>query len=311
VTLRSPSPTPFGPTHIRNENLSTTTKNLEAVARITRTTGSPLAHRAAITALLNSGNAHGTLAIAVAQPELRSAALDAVRVLVEREIDAGAAWPAQAAHWLSLAGADWQTSAAMCNNWAWYAHIRRQSALLHLRGADHLLHPGTDRVHARALGHLHLVSLRYAFRCHSIARLADALTEVRRQALDPYTQALLVFAALGQSRAQGLTAMEDLLDAAGANLQVRHALLHGLWLGAELPAQAERLLHLTQHPFFDDDDPVMLFRRAGALRQLDRRADALQAIDDAIEALGPDQVEALSDFVRERALITSQRPTAR
>ena len=257
-----------------------------------------------INALLESPTGYDALTVAVAHDGLRAAALTAVRALLVREIDAGRAWPGEAASWLSRARADWQTSAVLCNDLAWYARIRHQSALLHLTGTDHLTRPGTDRIHARALSHLHLVSLRFDFRCRTISGLLDQVPREPRGRFDPYTRALGTFALLGRSRPEALEAMERDLAADGDNLHVCHALLHGLWLGDDLPDQAEHLLRLGAWPTFDDHDPIMLFRSAGALRALGRRDEALQAIDDALDALAPDQPEAHADLVRERALIT-------
>ncbi|GJF32560.1 hypothetical protein KNE206_52600 [Kitasatospora sp. NE20-6] len=122
---------------------------------------------------------------------------------------------------------------------------------------------------------------------------------------DPYTRALAAFALLGSSAPGALDAMDRSLAESGDNLQVCHALLHGLWLGDGLPDQAERILELAAWPAFDDGDPIMLFRTATAWRRLGRRAEALAAIGSAFEALDPNQPDVHADFVRERALITS------
>ncbi|MFD0405355.1 hypothetical protein [Kitasatospora sp. NPDC127116] len=284
--------------------LNATHVDLHTIERISRAAAHPKSQQIMIRGLLDSPAGYSALNIAVARDDLRDAALAAVRTLVEREIDVGRAWPGEAARWLSRARADWQTSAALCNHLAWYARTRHQSVLLHLGGTDHVHRPGTDQVHARALTHLHLAALRYDFRCRTITQLLDEAGEAQRTRWDPYTRALHTFAGLGQGRPGSLESMERDLGTAGDNPQVCHALLHGLWLGDGLPDQAEHILRLASWPTFDDHDPIMLFRTATALRLLGRRADALAAIDGALEALAPDQPEAHADLVRERTMIT-------
>ncbi|MFJ1931716.1 hypothetical protein ACIPLC_15955 [Kitasatospora sp. NPDC086801] len=258
-----------------------------------------------IRGLLDRPSGYSALSIAVARDDLREAALAAVRTLVEREIDAGRPWTGEAARWLSRAHANWQTSAALASHLTWYARSRRNSALAHLTGTNHLTQPGTDRTHAQALRHIHLAGLRFDFRCRSIQQLLNQASGSERAHWDPYTRALAAFALLGSSARDALDAMDRSLAEAGDNPQVCHALLHGLWLGDGLPDQAERILELAAWPTFDDGDPIMLFRTATAWRMLGCRAEALTAIDSALEALGPNQPEVHADFVRERALITA------
>ncbi|MEU6233675.1 hypothetical protein [Kitasatospora sp. NPDC047058] len=258
-----------------------------------------------IRGLLDTPGAYSALAAAVRRDDLRPTALAAVRTMVEQAIDAGQPWPAEAARWLSRANADWQTSAALANQLTWYARSRSNSALLHITGTDHLIQPGTDRTHAQALRHIHLAGMRFDFRCRSIQQLVEQAPVSERARWDPYTRALAAFALLGSSAPSALDAMNRSLAEAGDNPQVCHALLHGLWLGDELPDQAERILELAAWPSFHDDDPVMLFRTATAWRTLGRRAEALAAIDSALEALPPNQPDVHADFVRERTIITA------
>ncbi|MCG6497108.1 hypothetical protein [Kitasatospora sp. A2-31] len=258
-----------------------------------------------IRGLLDTPGSYAALAAAVHRDDLRPTALAAIRSLIEQDIDAGRPWPSEAARWLSRASADWQTSAALANHLAWYARSRRNSALAHLAGTDHLNQPGTDRVHAQALRHIHLGTLRFDFRCRSIQHLLDQVPVSERARWDPYTRALAAFALLGSSAPGALEALDRCLAEAGDNPQVCHALLHGLWLGDGLPDQAERILELAAWPTFDDADPIMLFRTAAAWRSLGRRSEALDAIHSAVEALDPNQPDVHADLVRERALITA------
>ncbi|MEY9949530.1 hypothetical protein [Kitasatospora sp. GAS1066B] len=261
--------------------------------------------RLIIRGLLDAPGTENALAPALTRSDLRPAALEVARALVERRIDAGEPWTHAAADWLSKADSDWRTSARFCNDLAWYARRRGNSASIYLTSADHLTRPGTDHVHAQALVHLQLAALRYDFRCRSIQQLLDQVPESRRAHWDPYTRALRAFALLGQSNPDGLNVMQHSLDEAGDNPQVCHALLHGLWLGDALPGQAEQILRLAARSIFADDDPVMLFRAASALRMLGRRHEALATVENAMEALAPNAPEFHADLVRERTLITS------
>lgn len=261
--------------------------------------------QAIIRELLDHSGTPDALAAAFTYRPLRSAALDVARALVERLIDEGQPWTDCAAAWLSRAQADWQTSAVFCNQTAWYARSRRNSATTHLTGTNHLAASGADPVHDRALRHLQLVALRYDFRCQSIQTLIDTVPTEPRERWDPYTRALEAFALLGQSSPRGLAAMRRSLAEAGDNAAVLHALLHGLWLADDLPDQAEQILHLAAHPAFATNDPIALMRKATALRLLGRRTDALDTIGRAMEALGPDAPDVHADLVRERSLITA------
>ncbi|MFF2657409.1 hypothetical protein ACFVUH_08585 [Kitasatospora sp. NPDC058032] len=254
--------------------------------------------------LLDAPGIDSALATALCREALRPAALEVARAMVEKTIDQGEPWTHAAAFWLSRARADWQTSARVCSNLAWYARTRNNSADSGPSGTNRLRTQGTDPVYAQALRHLQLVGLRFDFRCRAITDLADDAPAGQRSRWDPYTRALHAFALLGQSGPEGLTAMRDCLEEAGDNPQVVHALLHGLWLGDGLPDQAEEILRLAASPALAGDDPVRLFRSATALRMLGRRDQALAAIDAAMEHLGPNAPGFHADLVRERSLIT-------
>ncbi|MEU1334885.1 hypothetical protein [Streptomyces sp. NPDC005865] len=261
--------------------------------------------RAALSSLLERPDIDDVLAGALVSHPLRSAALTVVRDKVRRSVDADAAWPREAAHWLGLAGADWSTSAAFCAPLAWYARARRNSAVRHLSDPPRSSgRGGPGRSHDTVLRHLHLVGLRYDFRCRTMLDSLHRMPAGDAHS-DPYTRSLKAFALLARSDPSGLAAAERSLAEAGDNLQVCHALLHGMWLGHDLPEQARHILDLAARPAFPPDDPIMLFRTATALRKLGRRREALAAIDDAVEGLDPCQPEVHADLVRERTLITA------
>ncbi|MCZ9339344.1 hypothetical protein NGM37_16345, partial [Streptomyces sp. TRM76130] len=56
------------------------------------------------------------------------------------------------------------------------------------------------------------------------------------------------FALLGRSRASGLPLLDAVLSRAAHDEKVVHALLHGLWLGEDLPDQPRRILDLLRAP---------------------------------------------------------------
>ncbi|GJF32675.1 hypothetical protein KNE206_53750 [Kitasatospora sp. NE20-6] len=267
------------------------------------------ANRMIIQGLRDHPDVETALPAALRSTASRPAALAVAQAVVEKLIDDGRPWTQAAASWLSRADADWPTSARVCNALAWHGRMRHNSALTHMDGTAHLQKPGPDRIHTQALRHLHLAALRYDFRCRTITRLLSAVPADRRALWDPYTRALEAFALLGRSTPWGITAMTRVLDEAGDDACVAHAVLHGLWLGDGLPHHAEAILALAARPVFDPSDPVMLFRTATALRMLGRRAEALTAVQDAMEALGPNAPQFHADLVRERTLIT-QLPTA-
>ncbi|OIJ91624.1 hypothetical protein [Streptomyces colonosanans] len=217
-------------------------------------------------------------------------------------------WPARLAADLSELQADWKESAEICADAAWRARADGNS-ILGLRRPDHVITAiGLDPVTARAYRHLELSTLRYDFRCAALQQLIEQLPKEERSRLDCYSRALYAFALLSQSRPEGLTLMDEVLDEAGGHAKTLHVLLHGLWLGQDLDQGAERLLALSTRPPFDTGtDPIVLFRKAGALRRLARYEESLAAIDRALDLLPPGDVAVHADFVRERTLTIAVR----
>ncbi|UIX34377.1 hypothetical protein [Streptomyces sp. GQFP] len=216
-------------------------------------------------------------------------------------------WPARLAGDLRKLSADWQESAEVCADAAWAARAAGNSVL-------GLLHPGQvtatglDPVTARTYRHLYFSGLRYDFRCAALQSLAEPLLESERGPLDCYSRALYAFALLGQSRPEGLAVMDEVLDEAGDHAKTLHVLLHGLWLGLDLDQGAQRLLALsTRPPLHSATDPIVAFRRAGALRRLGHYDASLAAIDRALDLLPPGDTTVHADLVRERSLTATAR----
>jgi tetratricopeptide (TPR) repeat protein len=216
-------------------------------------------------------------------------------------------WPARLAGALRELDADWQESAEVCADSAWAARAAGNSVL-------NLLHPGQvtaadpDPVTARTYRHLYLSGLRYDLRCATLQSLVEPLLETGHPSLDCYSRALYAFSLLGQSRPAGLTVMDEVLDEAGDHAKTLHVLLHGLWLGLDLDQGAQRLLALSTRPPLDaGTDPIVAFRRAGALRRLGRYDASLAAIDRALDLLPPGDTAVHADLVRERSLTATAR----
>ncbi|AJT62526.3 hypothetical protein T261_0837 [Streptomyces lydicus] len=214
-------------------------------------------------------------------------------------------WPDLLADELRELNATWQESAQVCADVAWQARAAGRSAL-HLLSPEQIIHPSADPVTARTMRHLYLASLRYDFRCPSIESLVHKLPEAGRNDLDCYSRALCAFALLGQSRTEGLSLMERVLDEADDHPKTLHVVLHGLWLGHALPGREEHMLALlARPPFAQRTDPIALFREANALRGLGRYPSALASIDRALDLLPPGDLSVHADLVRERSLITA------
>lgn len=167
---------------------------------------------------------------------------------------------------------------------------------------------GPDPVTTCTFRHLYLSALRFDFRCATLQALVEQLPDAALRSLDCYSRALYAFALLGQSRPAGLTVMEEVLTEAGEHAKTLHVLLHGLWLGHDLDQGAQRLLALSARPAFaSGTDPIVLVRRADALRRLGRYAGGLAAIDRDLDRLPPGDTAMHADLVRERSLICAAR----
>ncbi|GGS63452.1 hypothetical protein AB0E75_24250 [Streptomyces griseoviridis] len=247
-----------------------------------------------------------TQALTAAGPAGRDRGWVMVRSRVAEEIASGRDWTREAALWLAAGAADWAESARLTGDLAWRARSEGRSALVFLSGAQVA---GNDPCapYGRALWHCYLTTLRYDFRCGDIEEFFTGVPD-DGEGLDPYVAAMRAFALLGRSRASGLPLLETALARGAHDEKVVHALLHGLWLGEDLPGQPERMLELLDAPAFAGGlGAEALLRKASALRRLRRFDEALAAVRSAIDGLGPLEVVVHTDCVRERALILLER----
>ncbi|GAA4799328.1 hypothetical protein [Streptomyces ziwulingensis] len=259
-----------------------------------------------------------------------------VRARVTEEAASGRDWTREAAGWLARGGADWQESARVTGDLAWRSRAQGHSALVFLTDT-HVAAADPGEPYGRALWHCFLTTLRYDFRCTAIEEFfaltgyagtaasggpapagpadaagpadgADGAGQTDTAGLDPYSTAMRAFALLGRSRTTGLALLAEVVARAGHDEKVVHALLHGLWLGEDLPDQPRRMLDLLRAPAFADGPGAeALFRKASALRRLRRFDEALAAVQCAIDGLDPREVVVHADCVRERSLILAER----
>jgi len=237
----------------------------------------------------------------------RATKLDALRAAAKCRITEDKDWIGPLDRGLRLASTTWQESAQVCSPVVWHA---RRTGRDVLKDLEHRPTPGADMSapQHRTWWHLYFTAHRFDFRCTAIRTVFQALDPPGAEHADPYMRAHEVFAVLGRSQPAALDMLDDLLadDDAANSREVLHVVLQGLWLGHLLPGRAEKILHLTGLPALTRSaDPVALMRAAGALRQLGRHRQALDAIDDAIEALPAGDPAVHADLVRERTLITT------
>lgn len=263
------------------------------------------ARRAAARRLLYSPNIHSVLERAAFLAPTREAVLDIAAHDVADHFDGP--WTDRAEYWAELIRPSWQESARFCADLAWRARNAGSSTLIHLT-ADQAL-GDEPMLTSRTRLHLYGLGLRYDFRCTA---LADLFTRRGRIAdPDPFSRSLHAFSLLGQSDPDALHLIDPLMEEAAGHRKVAHALLHGLWLGHDLPDQPHWILALLDRPpFTRGPDAVALFRKAAALRRLRRFDEALAAISQAMEALpaGADP-NVHRDLVRERALTINAQDT--
>lgn len=243
-------------------------------------------------------------------PGGREVLLHRLRAAAAASAAQGECWPVLLADLLGGMGATWQESAEVCADAAWQARAMGRSALLLLEPHEvaRRIARHDEPAAARALRHLYLNSLRYDFRCHSIEDLFATLARHGGDELDCYSRALWAFALLARSDRSGYPCMEEVLAQAGNHAKTLHVLLHGLWLAHGLAGRDEAMLRILGHEAFADrTDPIALFREATAHRGLGHYAQALAAIDEAVEHLSPAAVHVHADFARERSLIIAMR----
>ncbi|MEV8334288.1 hypothetical protein [Streptomyces niveus] len=264
--------------------------------------------RTAARKLLQRPDIHTLLLQSATTPTGRQAAFDIAHTDIEDHLDQ--AWTRNVEAWIELLHASWQESAHLCSNTAWAGRQAGSSVLGHLT-LDRVLRTPASSTTARTRLHLYALALRYDFRCRSIQELFDQHTTPVRE-LDPFSRALHTYALLGQSNPAALDLIAPLLADADDHPKVAHALLHGLWMGEDLPNQPREMLTLLERPVFAArPDGIALFRKARALRRLRRLDEALTAINDAMEHLAPGTDASVhSDLVRERSLIIAARESA-
>ncbi|MBC9719201.1 hypothetical protein H9Y04_42490 [Streptomyces sp. TRM66268-LWL] len=200
--------------------------------------------------------------------------------------------------------ATWQESAEVCADVAWQARAAGNS-VLNLLTPEHATDSSADPMLWRTYRHLYFNGLRFDTRCPTMEAL---MCKVPPRVLDqdPYTEALYAFSRLGQSRPDGLAVMQRALISADGHPKTVHVLLHGLWLGSQLPGRASLLVSLVGLlPDGGLNDPIALYRMASGRRSLNEYPEALTAIGHALDQLPPGDPSVHADLVHEHTLITA------
>jgi tetratricopeptide (TPR) repeat protein len=256
--------------------------------------------------LLGEPGARDFLLSHVTSPDLGpivwTVAFHEVRNLARR----GENWVPRALEWVDRIAPTWQRSARFCDDLAQEARLLNSSALLHVR-PERLQDEDPREPRGRGLYHVYLASLRRDSRFRQIERVLEG-GRVRVAQLDPYCQALYAFALLGQNRPEGIAYLERALEVGENDRKVLRVLLHGLGSATRLPDQAERILALLNETGLGSETYAMpQYYRAVALRSLGDYDQAMEAVDQGLLFLGPDEFELHADLLRERGLILAER----
>lgn len=154
----------------------------------------------------------------------------------------------------------------------------------------------------RVLAYVHGYRLRYDFRFDQLATATrDWLASYPDDAL---VYSLAAFAALGQRSDRALPLLARASTMIDYDQSCRAVCLHGLWFGAHLSDQADRIIALSDEMIGrGEDDGNLYYWRAFALRRLGRFDDALISVDRAISLLPVGMNAVHQDYFRERELI--------
>ncbi|MBC8090816.1 MAG: hypothetical protein H7Y15_02530 [Pseudonocardia sp.] len=232
----------------------------------------------------------------------------------------GQALTTQAASWVGRSGLSRAEALRLANRMAWVS----RGAIDHLTPRDPDSAPGSPAdLFVIALT---LERLRFLFQFAQLATVVDGMAEDRRS--EPFVQAMRAFALLGGRhplhRDSGLAIVQRVWDSASdrrERLAIQDVCLHALWVAEHLPEQGRVLLdycrRAEQEALESGDEragPVVLFRKAYALRELADYDSALIAIDTALGDLRGDNefVRTFSEqCIRERQLIIVGRDLTR
>lgn len=163
-----------------------------------------------------------------------------------------------------------------------------------------------SRTRRLVLAYVHGQRFRFDYRFAQLqSHCNDWLAEFADDAL---ILSLAAFAALGSRAPHGMDLFRRAVKAPGGDNKSRHACLMAIWFADHVDEQPQILLELSNDMIArGEDNEVVHYRRACALRNLGRYDEALIEIDRAIDLLGVGDVLVHEQFAQERrTIITTQ-----
>lgn len=144
--------------------------------------------------------------------------------------------------------------------------------------------------------------LRFDFKFSELRHVAQSWPN--REPEDALVTSFLAFSALGERSPEAVELLNRALNLFDADRRTRHICLAGIWSAHHLEGQAQLLLRLCNLMFdLGEGDGNVHFRRAAAFRKLDRFAEALDDVNQAMAMLPPGNNDVNQDYLRERELI--------
>lgn len=148
-------------------------------------------------------------------------------------------------------------------------------------------------------------SARFNFDFKLISRALAILPSSTKGLMPSYFRALACFVRFGQGNYAGTPEIAALANAEN-DPKVLHILGHALWFSPN-QADAELLLTITEKLVgLDETDFVAWYRKATALRRLDRFDDALEALTAGIGSCPKAESSVGEDLIREHQMIVLQ-----
>ena len=161
-----------------------------------------------------------------------------------------------------------------------------------------------SRMKRLVLAYVHGYRLRFDYRFIQLQSHANEwLTEFSDDAL---VVAFAAFAALGSRAPHGINLFHRAVKAPDADNKSRHTCLMAIWFADHVDEQPQILLELSNDMIArGEDNNVVHYRRAAALRKLGRYDEALTEIDRAIDLLGAGNIMVHEQFAQERRTIST------
>ena len=163
-----------------------------------------------------------------------------------------------------------------------------------------------SRMKRLVLAYVNGYRLRFDYRFAQLQRHTNEwLAEFSDDAL---VLAFAAFAALGTRAPHGIDLFHRAVKAPDSDNKSRHTCLMAIWFADHVEEQPQILLELSSNMIArGEDNDVVHYRRAAALRKLGRYDEALTEVDRAIDLLGAGNIMVHEQFAQERrTIITTQ-----